>query len=309
MGAFKQFLTQDIIVSPFEVNKGFSFTSSSFLDPDVGIVVLNGISGSFLTNKDTTSTGDYQEYKTLVFNSIKHLYYSNYSVSASGDPASLPIEIRGSQPEGDRIQGSRPFPNFENYLQSTLFFERDLPLTFGSKVDVLSIPSKLYGDQIQRGSLEIKNSVLTLTDDGEGNLLSGSTIVGNIFYAHGIVTLTNQGAVYGSGIYGTSTYGLIGGFLNNSITCSFSSSRTIYETQYKCTIRENEFNFSQNPSIASGSLSGSLYGFATSSYFEPYITTIGLYNENQDLLAVAKLPTPYPCPKSTDTTFIINLDR
>ena len=309
MSAFKQFLAQDVIVSPFEVNKGFSFTSASFLDSDVGIVVLNGVSGSFLTNRDTTSTGDYQEYKTLVFDSIKHLYYSNYSVSASGDPATLPTDIRGSQPEGDRLQGGRPYPNFENYLQSTLFFERDLPLTSGSKVDVLSIPSKLYGDQIQRGSLEIKNSTVTLTDDGEGNLLSGSTIVGNIFYPHGIVTLTNQGAVYGTGTYGASTYGLIGGFLNNSITCSFSSSRTIYETQYKCTVRENEFNFSQNPSIASGSLSGSLYGFATASYFEPYITTIGLYDNDQNLLAVGKLAIPYPSPRTTDTTFIINLDR
>lgn len=294
MSAFKQFLAQDVIVSPFEVNKGFSFTSSSFLDSDVGIVVLNGVSGSFLTNRDTTSTGDYQEYKTLVFDSIKHLYYSNYSVSASGDPATLPTDIRGSQPEGDRIQGSRPYPNFENYLQSTLHFNKFV-LTGSDDLSVISIPSKLFGDQIQPYSFELTDGTTTFTDDGEGNILSASAIVGNIFYPHGIAVVTS----------GSTNVD----FVTGSVTCSFSSSRTIYETQYKCTVRENEFNFSQNPSIASGSLSGSLYGFATASYFEPYITTIGLYDNDQNLLAVGKLAIPYPSPRTTDTTFVINLDR
>jgi len=294
MSAFKQFLAQDVIVSPFEVNKGFSFTSSSFLDSDVGIVVLNGVSGSFLTNRDTTSTGDYQEYKTLVFDSIKHLYYSNYSVSTSGDPSTLPTDIRGSQPEGDRIQGSRPYPNFENYLQSTLHFNKFV-LTGSDDLPVISIPSKLFGDQIQPYSFELTDGTTTFTDDGEGNILSASAIVGNIFYPHGIAVVTS----------GSTNVD----FVTGSVTCSFSSSRTIYETQYKCTVRENEFNFSQNPSIASGSLSGSLYGFATASYFEPYITTIGLYDNDQNLLAVGKLAIPYPSPRSTDTTFVINLDR
>ncbi len=292
MSAFKQFLAQDVLVSPFEVNKGFSFTSESFLDSDVGIVVLDGVSGSFLTNQDTTSIGDYQEFKTLVFNSIKHLYYSNYSVSSSGDPISLPTDIRGSQPEGDRIQGGRPYPNFDNYLQSTLHFNRYTPSISSS---VLSIPSKLYGDQIQPHSFKLTDGTTTFTDDGEGNILNNNAIVGNIFYPHGIAVVTS----------GSTNID----FVTGSVTCSFSSSRTIYETQYKCTLRENEFNFTQNPSIVEGSLSGSLRGFATASYFEPYITTIGLYDEAQNLLAVGKLAIPYPSPRSTDTTFIINLDR
>jgi hypothetical protein len=48
--------------------------------------------------------------------------------------------------------------------------------------------------------------------------------------------------------------------------------------------------------------------FATGSYFNPYITTVGLYNNNQELLAVAKLAQPIPISDVTDTNIIINLD-
>jgi len=86
-------------------------------------------------------------------------------------------------------------------------------------------------------------------------------------------------------------------------------------------MRENEFNFTLNPSISSGSVAisssiGTFYtpgqyleNFATASYFSPYVTTVGLYNNNQELLAVAKLSQPLPVSPTTDTTILINLDR
>jgi hypothetical protein len=102
----------------------------------------------------------------------------------------------------------------------------------------------------------------------------------------------------------------IEGFITGSnITCSFSSTVTIYETQYKCTMRENEFNFSQNPTLVSGSANtGVIYNFATGSYFSPYVTTVGLYDNSYNLLAVAKLAQPLPTSAVTDTTILINLD-
>jgi hypothetical protein len=86
-------------------------------------------------------------------------------------------------------------------------------------------------------------------------------------------------------------------------------------------MRENEFNFSQNPSLSSGSTSISssmgifftpgqyLTNNVTGSYFSPYVTTVGLYDENQNLLAVGKLSQPLPVSPTTDTTILINLDR
>ena len=51
-----------------------------------------------------------------------------------------------------------------------------------------------------------------------------------------------------------------------------------------------------------------MLGFATSSYFAPYVTTVGLYNDNFELLAVGKLAKPLPTSRTTDTTILINFD-
>ena len=50
MAAFKQFLASDVIVTPFEVNKGFTFESSSFGDPDVQIWTYQGYNTNITTN-------------------------------------------------------------------------------------------------------------------------------------------------------------------------------------------------------------------------------------------------------------------
>jgi hypothetical protein len=50
------------------------------------------------------------------------------------------------------------------------------------------------------------------------------------------------------------------------------------------------------------------YDFATGSYFSPYVTTIGLYNESYQLVAVGKLAQPIPISLYTDTTFVVNFD-
>ena len=94
----------------------------------------------------------------------------------------------------------------------------------------------------------------------------------------------------------------------SNVTCSFSSSYEIFETQYKCTIGADEFNYSNNPSIISGS-EGELYDFATGSFFAPYVTTVGLYDGAYNLIAVAKLSKPLPTSRTTDTTILINFDK
>lgn len=94
----------------------------------------------------------------------------------------------------------------------------------------------------------------------------------------------------------------------SDVTCSFSSSYELFETQYKCTIGADEFNYSTNPSIISSS-EGQMYDFATGSYFAPYITTIGLYDESYNLLAVGKLAKPLPTSRTTDTTILVNFDK
>jgi len=88
---------------------------------------------------------------------------------------------------------------------------------------------------------------------------------------------------------------------------SFKNEHIIYENEVRCIVKESEFNLSYNPSIQSDK-SGSLYGFATSSSFNPYVTTLGLYNDNNELLAVAKFGKPLLISPDTDMTFVVKYD-
>jgi hypothetical protein len=54
--------------------------------------------------------------------------------------------------------------------------------------------------------------------------------------------------------------------------------------------------------------SGSLRDFATGSAFQPYATAIGLYNDDNELLMVAKLGKPMMISPDTDMTFIVKYD-
>lgn len=87
----------------------------------------------------------------------------------------------------------------------------------------------------------------------------------------------------------------------------FKNEYIIYENEIRCKIGENDFNFSYNPTLTSDN-SGSLKPFATGSDFTPYITTVGLYNDRSELLAVAKLAKPLPLSATTDTTIVVRYD-
>lgn len=323
MTAFKQLLASDIIVTPFEVNKSFRFVGAAELTgSDVGIDRLLGQNIEGLFSLSETTGGQVGiEYERLVYNSIKELYYSNYLSSSYGDPVSVPYDFPGSTPEGNVLIGSASSAGrYENYLETTLTYERYFPTSSSAMIGVISIPSRLYGDTIQPGSFIITADSGSIYDDSNGNLYFSldNEYCGNIIYQHGLAILTKDnfggGFVYGTGTYGTASYGgssnafIENIIASNNITCSFSSSYTLYETQFKCTFDPSEFNFSLNPSLISGS-NGNVYGFVTASYFNPYVTTVGLYNENQDLIAVGKLAKPLPSNNVTDTSIIINIDR
>jgi len=304
MSAYKQFLASDVIVTPFEVNKGFTFYSSSFGDPDVQIWTYEG------RNSDPeTQLGSFNGIRrNLLYNSIKELYYSNYLTSEIGGSPYTASVFLGENEAGNVLIGSSSSQGrYYNYLQTSLTQSRYFPTGSDVEIAVFSIPSRLFGDYVQPESFiwEDNTNSVTFTDDGEGNIIASGTVnggvAGNIIYQHGIITITNISAIDPLNMNDIT--------LATDVTCSFSSSYKIFETQYKATIRESEFNFSQNPTIISGSTDGTVYDFVTGSFFQPYVTTIGLYDEYQNLLAVGKLSQPYPLSRTTDTTFYINLDR
>ena len=69
------------------------------------------------------------------------------------------------------------------------------------------------------------------------------------------------------------------------------NSEKVTSTHYFVRIKNAEYNFSNNPSYVSGSVGQ----IAQSTFIgdpKTYITTVGLYNDSQELLAVAKLSKP-----------------
>jgi hypothetical protein len=302
MSAWKQFLASDIIVNPFVVNKSFTFPYSQWAtgsdDQIVGIDRFLGTNVNWFEDQSTTGTLTTQ-YQALIYNSAKQLYYSNFLSSSTGDNVAQPVLVPGAGPSGsgDVFIGQAQSPLYDNFLQSTLTASRYWPTGSGEQIAVISIPSKLFGEYIQPNSFNytfVSGSTHIILDDGEGNLLSGSINVGNIIYPQGIAIITNQALASGS-------------IETTNVTCSFTSSMTIYETQYKATIRESEFNATLNPSARDSD--GTLNNNVTGSYFSPYVTTVGLYDEAQNLLAIGKLSQPLPTSDTTDTTILVNLDR
>jgi hypothetical protein len=94
-----------------------------------------------------------------------------------------------------------------------------------------------------------------------------------------------------------------------SFSLLFKNEHTIYENEVRCLVKESDYNLSYNPTLVSGSYtSGSLKGFATSASFYTYATTIGLYNDDNQLLAVAKFGKPIMMSPDTDMTFVVKYD-
>jgi len=316
MSVYKPFITSDVVVSPFKVNKSFTFKGNELTSSNVEIDRYLGrnvtsslwVSGSYPTGQINIQN------EILVYRSIRELYYSNYLTNPSGSPAGT-----ASFNTDGTITGPAYTPNYYNYLTTTLPTYRYIPTGSGDIIGVISIPSNLFGEYLKPTTVTLTSGSVTLQDDGLGNVLYNNLKVGDVIYEHGLIILTSDGIpgqdgygymIYGNGLYGVEDELFVNNFITTpNLTCSFESTVTIYESQYKCTLRQNEFNFSQNPTLISGSLnSGVIYDFATGSYFSPYITTVGLYNNNYELIAVAKLSQPLPTSAVTDTTILVNLD-
>jgi hypothetical protein len=83
------------------------------------------------------------------------------------------------------------------------------------------------------------------------------------------------------------------GFFTSSANATFAarSAERVFATHYFCRLKNAEYNFSNNPTFTSGSQGQFSH---PSMYKDPkvYVTTVGLYNDKNELLATAKLSKP-----------------
>ena len=338
---------------------------TSTVDPwntNLGSTVSGSQNATGFVNKLNTNS---------VYSSAMQLYYSNYFGSQSGSLVATSSLLYGL--EGPRnntfaeynninigLSGSNNMPigavqtpAYDNYEQSTIVQTKtalmgEVLKPNANYINVISIPSKLYGQNIEPQSFRVEydNGVVSpgvcqnylIWDDGNGNLRANAEqcagfdvsdiYCGNICYSHGlailnVISASNEeylgdalGMICKTGV--NVLYGQNGYTGTNNLqhyTVGWSSSVTLYEHQYKCVVRENEFGYSLNPSILSGSQVNVPLGtnyvykdFATGSYFSPYITTVGLYDNDQNLLAIGKLSVPTKVPMNADLEIQVAFD-
>lgn len=231
------------------------------------------------------------------------------------------------------------YKSIKHLFYTNNFFIRNGKLSTASYAElsdssyVISIGENFYGDRIKPGSLKVYTELANkyIMDDSFGNLYvsqSGTgSYVGNVFYEKGIAVIKNHS---GSAITAVSSSGLhlISG---SSLYIDYRSDVKLYRHEVNVNLEPMDFNFSPfNPSIFStfqdtGSFSGSmatsnikpsgssantwnLYNLMGAGIIKPYVTSIGLYNSNYELMAVAKLSEPIQRTFDVNQIFIIRFD-
>lgn len=309
MKVFGTIEAQDYTVNEMFVSAPMSW---ELISSSLGISVVSSddLDGAITIENATNDPNNFFQYETIpkynidsgiyeyvLYRSVKHLFYNN------------------------------------GYFYSGSVLGTSSLATLPDNAYVLSIGQNFYGDRVKPGSFELTTNVAnkTIYDDDAGNLYytSGATTtyIGNIFYDKGIAVIKHD---TGSSTTSISSAGLkiVGG---SSIYVDYSSDVRLHRHEVNATLEPTDFNFSPfNPSIlstytattgsvtqsfnnlnikpSSGSSTWNLYNLMGANVIKPYVTSIGLYNDKYELLAVAKLNGPIQRTFDVNQIFIVRFD-
>jgi hypothetical protein len=195
--AYKKLNPSDIKSVPYVANKQYEFDSSSYLDNDIQTYI-----GEYIpittdqpfdpVNDNLTTDGNYRR---LIYESIRHLYYQNYVTKSSLDQATESEDLiypknvgqfwhsssydnflQNTMVSGSFVQNYRSFPYFESVeynfdnVSSSLYGTAIYFIENAAKIRVISIPKNQYGTGISPHTFELSGSNFLIKDDGEGNL-------------------------------------------------------------------------------------------------------------------------------------------
>ena len=195
---------------------------------------------------------------------------------------------------------------------------------------VVSLERARYKEKILPGSLTIRvnntlytdDSTTTTTDtfsdtgrvynivEGSAGAPTGTTPVGLLYPDAGILiftgSVTNPAATRGSNTDDDNAGNFYNELQQGTDTFTLRSEETVTSNYVFVRARNSEFNYSNNPSNITGS--GELRHDSMVDTPQSYITAVGLYNDNNDLLAVAKLSRPLLKDFTKEALLRIKLD-
>ena len=206
------------------------------------------------------------------------------------------------------------------------------------ELPLLNIASR---DSSATGSVAVSSTIVKLIDDSSTatvtteladsyNIVSGSIsdgifnssdpeYYGKVYPQYSALVLDGRKLDYqlgfttntGSNSQGNNHYALFHSISGSAAAGSGSfqarNKETVSSTIYFIRLNNADFNYSNNPSY----VTGSDFQIANTGYWtDPvsYITTVGLYNANQELLAVAKLSKPIQKNKTSELNIRVKLD-
>ena len=259
------------------------------------------------TQQTPASQAIYSQYKNLLLESTAN----RFTTTNSGSTDSIYVV----NVKRNRVKERLDEGNFE------------LPLT--------SISSRATN---ATGSVSLGATEYTLIDDSSiadatvgssgrvYNIVSGSLTSGvyntsaPVYYGkfypdHGVMVLDgnrlDQVLTFGTNVTsdseGNNHFALFHSISGSAAGFQARNSQKITSAHYFIRVKNGQYNFSNNPSFITGS-DGQI---AQSTFIgdpKTYITTVGLYNDNQELLAVAKLSQPLLKSFSREALIRVKLD-
>ncbi len=189
---------------------------------------------------------------------------------------------------------------------------------FYTQGSIVYIPQNEFGDTIKKGSFVLRDNStdteIKIVDDLNGNLYapsatfsqsvsalsSSDNYVGNIFYDIGAFSITETASFDGTNDYKDVTSG--------NYVVSYKGTRDLTTYDWTCVLEPNELNLTENVTIFKPNTAGNLKDHLTSSLFPTFITEVGLYDDNKNLMGYAKLSKPIPKSSSIPMRFFVRMD-
>jgi hypothetical protein len=144
--------------------------------------------------------------------------------------------------------------------------------------------------------------------------------LGQVWYNAGVIVLAATSSVWSAQVawsgtktlensqYSSSINQLVDGMRTHMEKVSFHNQTNLYSTVYFCRATNTEFNYSSNPTFVDENKRIRVTSGSNILQTRTYVTTVGLYDANDNLLAVAKVNKPITKSPDTEAILRIRLD-
>jgi len=297
----------------YEVFDGVSSTATSEAQFSV-TYGHNAGSGSLGLNEDSPSNAIYSQYAQILLPDNQRVF--TFNSVASQQIFAININRARLKDRLDPGNFQLNLAQLSNAVANTVHTGSNVAVSSSNKITQLiddSGDSQQAATQIGRTYNLVSGSIL-------GGIYSPKTYYGSVFPEQGVIILNGDtmnsaldfGIVSGSNINGDNAFKIftsISGAADIHTSNGFAArnEEKVQSTYYFVRAKNGEYNFSNNPSFVSGS-TGKFNQPTFVNNPKTYITTVGLFNSNQELLGVAKLSQPILKSFSNEVLVKVKLD-